>query len=132
MATILRDRRPSLVIVEDNDIFRYALERTLVSHYAILASVGDGAAGVRAVEDSQPNLVLMDISMPALSGFDAAKRIRERHPAVSIVFITASLEAEHMDQAARLGAAGYLLKSRIAELQNALRAVLGGQRYFSE
>jgi DNA-binding NarL/FixJ family response regulator len=130
MATIPRDGKPSLIIVEDNAIFRHALEHTLASHYEILATVGDGAAGVRAVDERQPDLVLMDISMPALNGFDAARRILERYPAVSIIFMTAHRDAAHRDQASRLGAAGYLGKTRVADLHDAIRAVLGGQRYF--
>ena len=64
MATPRRDGKPTLIIVEDNAIFRYALETTLAQDYDILALAGDGAAGVAAVDQHQPGIVLMDISCP--------------------------------------------------------------------
>ena len=127
-----RDGKPGIIIVEDNLIFRYALEHTLAPHYEILATVGDGATALRAVEERRPDLVLMDISLPVMNGFEAARRILERYPAVAIIFMPAHLDAARRAEVFRLGAAGYLPKTRIADLHNALRTILGGARYFPE
>jgi DNA-binding NarL/FixJ family response regulator len=118
-----------LVIVEDDGILRYALERSLAPEYEILASVGDGAAGVDAVQQHCPDIVLLDIFMPVINGLDAAERIAKSCPSVLIIFVTAHTERAYIDEAFRRGAAGYVRKDNLAELQVAITTVLNGQRH---
>jgi DNA-binding NarL/FixJ family response regulator len=132
MAITPRDGKAGIIIVEDDPIFRYALEHTLAPHYEILAAVDDGAAALLAVEERYPDLIVMDVSLPILNGFDAARRILERHPAVAILFMPAHLDAASRAEVFQSGAAGYLPKTRIADLHNAIRAILDGQGYFPE
>jgi DNA-binding NarL/FixJ family response regulator len=63
MAITPQGDKPSLIIIDDNSTFRYALARTLAAHYEILATAGDGGAGISAVDEHQPDVVLMDISI---------------------------------------------------------------------
>jgi DNA-binding NarL/FixJ family response regulator len=123
------DRKNTFVIVEDDGIFRYALERSLAPQYEILASVGDGAAGVDAVQQHRPDIVLLDISMPVMSGLDAAERITKSCPSVFIIFVTSHTERRYVDEAFRRGAAGYVRKDNFPELLIAITTVLYGQHY---
>jgi CheY-like chemotaxis protein len=73
---------PTVVIAEDETLLRYALERTLQRECKIVASVGNGEAAVQAVDEHQPDIALLDISMPVLNGLEAAQTITEAQPAV--------------------------------------------------
>ena len=125
----ISDRKTTLVIVEDDGILRYALERSLAPQYEILASVGDGAAGVEAVQQHRPHIVLLDISMPLMNGLDAAERIAKSCPSVFIIFVTTHTERAYVDEAFRRGAAGYVRKGNLPELQVAITTVLNGQHF---
>lgn len=71
---------PKVLIAEDEAILRLTLERTLNSQFNVVAAVGDGAAAVQAVEEHEPDIALLDISMPVLNGLDAALKITESSP----------------------------------------------------
>ena len=112
-----RNNKPSLVIADDDSIFSYALARTLAPHYEVLATTGDGGAAISAVDEHQPDIVLMDISMPVMNGLIAAERLIKRYPGVLILFVTAHLDDGYIEEASRLGARGYVLKSRLTDLK---------------
>lgn len=123
------ERKTTFVIVEDDEITRYALEHSLSPKYEILASVGDGAAGVDAVQQHRPDIVLMDISMPVMNGLDAAELITKSCPSVFIIFVTTHTERAYVDEAFRRGAAGYVTKGNLLELLMAVKTVLSGQHH---
>jgi DNA-binding NarL/FixJ family response regulator len=123
------DRKTTFVIVDDDETFRYALERSLAPEHEILASVGDGAAGVDAVIKHCPDIVLLDISMPVMNGLEAAERIAKNCPSVFIIFVTSHTNRAYVDEAFHRGATGYVQKGNRAQLQEAICAVLDGQRY---
>jgi DNA-binding NarL/FixJ family response regulator len=125
----ISDRKTTFVIVEDDAILRYALEHSLVPEHEVLASVGDGAAGVDAVSEHCPDIVLLDISMPVMNGLDAAERIAKNCPSVLIIFVTSHTAPDYVQEAFRCGAAGYVEKGRFDELREAIRTVLDGQHY---
>lgn len=126
----ISDRKTTFVIVEDDSIFRYVLERELSPKHKVVASVGDGAAGVDAVKEHCPDIVLLDISMPVMNGLDAARRIVKECPSVLIIFVTSHTERAYVDEAFQSGATGYVRKDSLVELQDAIRTVLGGHRYW--
>ena len=123
-----------IVIAEDYRILREGL-RALLSSYPEIEIVGeaeDGQAAIRCVEKLKPDLALMDLSMPKMSGMDAIKEIRKRSPATKILVLTVHRAEEYILEAFRIGASGYVLKDASqAELGMAVRSVVNGKRYVS-
>ena len=119
-----------LLIVDDHNLFRQGLARILAD-YEQLHVVGQGANGQDAlalVEQLQPDVVLMDVNMPVLSGPDAVRELRVQHPALPVVMLTVSERDEDLFDAIRAGARGYLLKNvGAAELIDALQRVRHGE-----
>lgn len=119
-----------LLIVDDHNLFRQGLARILAD-YEQLHVVGQGANGQDAlalVEQLQPDVVLMDVNMPVLSGPDAVRELRVQHPGLPVVMLTVSERDEDLFDAIRAGARGYLLKNvGAAELIDALQRVHAGE-----
>ena len=123
------DAAPKVVIAEDEAILRYTLERTLDPQFRVVAAVGDGAAAVQAVEEHEPDIALLDISMPVLNGLEAAQRIIDKKPGVKVIIVTNHADPAYIEEAFRRGARGYVLKGCISELLEAIRLVMQGQFY---
>jgi DNA-binding NarL/FixJ family response regulator len=122
-----------ILIVDDHPITRDALGALLGQHgFDVVGAAGDGEAAIDLARTLDPQLVLLDLSMPGLSGLEALPRIREAAPGCEVVVLTASGTEENLLSAIRGGAAGYLLKSeppeRIAEF---LRGVADGEAALS-
>ena len=119
-----------VVICDDHALFRRGLSMVLESEPGIevVGEAEDGEAVVQAVEELAPDVVLMDVRMPKLSGIDATKAIAESAPTTRIVMLTVSDEEEDLYEAIKAGAAGYLLKEiSIEEVAEAIRSVVSGQ-----
>ena len=101
----------------------------LEPQYCVVSVVGDGTAAIAAAELYQPDIVLLDISMPMMNGLQAAAPIAQRCPSVRIIFVTSHTDKTYVEKAFKRGAAGYVSKGSGADLQNAIRTVLGGQYY---
>jgi DNA-binding NarL/FixJ family response regulator len=122
--------RPRVLLADDHTLVLEGLRRLLESEFELLDSVEDGRALLEAAPRLQPDVILLDISMPLLNGIDAARQLRGRLPRVKLIFLTMHAEAEYVVEAFRAGASGYLLKrSAASELISAIRQVLRGQRY---
>jgi DNA-binding NarL/FixJ family response regulator len=119
-----------VVICDDHALFRRGLSMVLESEPGIevVGEAEDGEAVVQAVEELAPDVVLMDVRMPKLSGIEATKAIAESAPTTRIVMLTVSDEEEDLYEAIKAGAAGYLLKEiSIEEVAEAIRSVVSGQ-----
>lgn len=102
-----------VVIADDHKLFRQGLIGLMRAHDDLVEVVGEAASGqeaVRLARQLQPDVILMDIHMPDGDGLVATRIIRETMPDVAVVMLTASELDEHLYEAMRLGAAGYLLK----------------------
>jgi DNA-binding NarL/FixJ family response regulator len=98
----------------------------------VVACVGDGREAVQRARDTQPDVVIMDMSMPELNGADAARAILERDPRCRVIVLSMYSQREYVRRALKAGAAGYVVKRSAAkELVEAIRAVHAGQRYLS-
>jgi DNA-binding NarL/FixJ family response regulator len=105
-----------ILIVDDHPLTREALAGLLAQHgFDVVGSASDGAEAVAEAGRLQPRLVLLDLSMPGLSGLEALPQIREAAPGCEVVVLTASGTEENLLGAIRGGAAGYLLKSESPE-----------------
>jgi DNA-binding NarL/FixJ family response regulator len=104
----------------------------LTPGYDVVAVVGDGESAVEAAESQQPDILLLDISLPFLSGIAVARKVKKDFPAMRIVFVTAHAERAYLREAFRAGANGYVVKrALVAELAPSLEAALNGQTYRS-
>jgi len=119
-----------LLIVDDHSVVRRGLE-TLLGTFADIEIVGTAADGLKAVQlaaERHPDIILMDLSMPNLDGFDATRQILAANPNIRIVALTSFSEQRKVFDAISAGAIGYLLKdSTPAELVEGVRAAYAGE-----
>jgi DNA-binding NarL/FixJ family response regulator len=123
-----------VLIVDDHALFRRGLIQVLLGEEGIEV-VGEGEDGddalVKAAEVA-PDVVLMDVRMPRVSGIEATRRLSEQLPSTRILMLTVSDEEDDLYEAIKAGAAGYLLKEiSIEEVADAVRAVMQGQTLIS-
>ena len=117
-----------VVVAEDNDTFRETLELLLGlgGRISVVGAVGDGEAAVEACAQLAPDVVLMDYRLPVLDGVRATAAIRERHPGVAVVALTAEASPREVDALLQAGAAACLSKDeRLDEIVEAIRAAAG-------
>ncbi|MDQ6785040.1 MAG: response regulator transcription factor [Actinomycetota bacterium] len=123
-----------VLVADDQAVFRMGLHVVLDDEVDIevVAEAGDGEEAVALAGDLRPDVVLMDVRMPRLSGIEATQRIREMVPTVQILMLTVSDEEDDLYEAIRAGAIGYLLKEvSIEEVPEAIRAVTRGESRIS-
>jgi DNA-binding NarL/FixJ family response regulator len=122
-----------ILIVDDHPLTRDALAALLEHHeFRVVGRAGDGEEAIAQARTLQPDLVLLDLSMPGLDGLQALPRIRLAAPGSEVVVLTASGTEENLMAAIRGGAAGYLLKSEPAErIVEFLRGVVRGEAALS-
>jgi DNA-binding NarL/FixJ family response regulator len=120
-----------VLVADDHKLFRQGLISLIKTRGDEVEVVGEAATGqevVKAAEELHPDVVLMDIYMPQGDGLQATKEIRERFSDIAVVMLTSSEEDEHLYEAVKLGASGYLLKSLDAnELFDLLRGITRGE-----
>lgn len=124
--------RIRVLIAEDHGTVREGLKRILGGErdIEITGEAADGREALRLARSLQPDVVLMDVSMPHLDGLQATRLLREACPSVRVLALTRHEDTGFMTEMLRAGAAGYVLKlSSSAELLQAVRAVAAGQHY---
>jgi two-component system, NarL family, nitrate/nitrite response regulator NarL len=117
-----------VLIVDDHDLFVDALRALLETEQGIdvVATAPNGLEAVERVVELEPEVVLMDVSMPVLDGFEATRAIRKRAPSTRVLFVTGSNAEEDLERAREVGASGYISKDKIAaELVAAIRGAAG-------
>jgi len=125
-------KRPAVLIVEDHELMAQGLRRMLEPKYRIAGIVHEGTAVPEAVATMDPDLVLLDLSLPGRSGMDVLADLTGTHPDLPVVVVTMHAERSLADMALRLGARGFVPKNaRSAELIRAVAAALAGHRYLS-
>src|SRR6476661_8570972 len=123
-----------VLICDDHALFRRGLIMVLESEEGIdvVAEAEDGEEAVLKAEETAPDVVLMDVRMPKMSGIEATRAIAETVPSTKILMLTVSDEEEDLYEAVKAGATGYLLKEiSIEEVADAIRAVVSGQSLIS-
>jgi DNA-binding NarL/FixJ family response regulator len=123
-----------VLLADDHTLVRAGLRKLLESmpQIEVVGEADDGRKAVAMAEQLQPDLVLMDISMPGITGLEATSRLHKAWPKMRVMVLSMHQNEEYVRQALRYGAAAYLLKDAAPqELERAIQAVLQGETYLS-
>ena len=102
-----------VLVVDDSEIIRRGIRQILQSQadIEVVCEASDGAEAVRKVREHRPHVVLIDITMPLMNGFEAARRIKHEFPLTQILVVSLSESAQFAREAIAAGASGYVMKS---------------------
>lgn len=123
-----------VLVIDDYDLFRTGLVSLLKaeSRLKVVGQASGGRAGVRLAEELRPDVVLMDLRMPDISGHEATRAILARRPETRVVVLTVMADDEDVEAAMQAGACGYLAKDRpIEEVVAAIHAAASGAAWLS-
>lgn len=125
-------KRARILLADDHALVSAGIAKLLENDFDLVGTVSDGRALVSAVKDRNPDVVLLDISMPVLNGLEAARQIRNDAPAAKLIFVTVHSDTPYVIEAFRSGASGYVSKrSAASELLTAVREVLQNNVYLT-
>lgn len=124
--------RPRIFLADDHRIILEAFRNLLEPEFEVVGTATDGREMLEKVQKLEPDIVLLDIAMPRLNGFDAAKKLKKRFPEIKIIFLTSNEDPDLAKESLRLGANGYLLKnSEASELDKAIESVMNTGTYIT-
>ncbi len=122
--------RARILVADDHEEVRNTIVRLLKRQFEVLAAVGDGPTSLEAVARLKPDLCVLDISMPEMSGIEVAQRIKQTDSQIRIVFLTLHDDSDCKVAALATGAEGYVTKARMGgDLLFAVREVLAGRKF---
>jgi DNA-binding NarL/FixJ family response regulator len=123
-----------IILVDDHPMMRDGLRFAVQTQpdMQVVAEAGNGATAIELVKTHQPDVVLMDISMPGDNGLEVSRQIRAAFPNIKIIILSALADEEYVSQAIQSNLNGYLLKANASqELITAIRAVISGHTFLS-
>jgi two-component system response regulator NreC len=124
----------TLLLADDHTIFRQGLKRLLAENprFRVVAEACDGREALELARATSPRVILMDITMPGLSGLEATRRVRKANPESQVLMLSVHSDEEYIARAFEAGALGYAVKDiRAPELFEAIEATAQGRRYLS-
>ena len=125
-------KKPRLLLADDHTILLEGLKALLSPEFEVVATAADGRAVLEAAERHQPDVILLDISMPGLNGIEAARRLKQSNPGAKLIILTMHADLSFVSAAFEAGVSGYVLKQSAAtELVAALHEVASGRSYIS-
>jgi len=123
-----------IILAEDHVMVRQGLKRIIEEdpHLKVIHEADDAVELLKLLEDSAPDMVILDISMPRLEGLEAAKIIRQQYPEIKILILTMHRERHYFSKAQEIGVHGYILKEDAdTDLNLAIKTILQGNTYTS-
>ena len=121
-----------VLLGDDHGFILDGVRAALRAEYEVVGQANDGRALVEAAQRLKPDLVILDISMPLLNGFESAKQIHKIRPSAKLIFLSQHLNPAYLRHALKLGASGYVLKSDSSEeLPRAIQSVMRGETYIT-
>lgn len=124
--------KPSILLADDHSLILEGFRRILEGRYTLLGTASDGRTLLELAKSLEPDVIMLDVSMPLLNGIDAATQIKKLIPHTKLIFVTMHADTDYVRAAFEAGASGYVLKqSAVDELDQAIRAVLAGHQYIT-
>jgi DNA-binding NarL/FixJ family response regulator len=124
--------RARILLADDYKGMRDRAVRLLESEFEVVGAVEDGRALLEAASKMKPDVCVIDISMPVISGIEAAAQLRESGSTAKIIFLTVHDDPDFVQAALETGASGYVVKSRMAsDLHSAVKGVMAGRLFIS-
>ncbi|MBD0316538.1 MAG: response regulator transcription factor [Nitrospiraceae bacterium] len=124
--------KAKVLLVDDHPLVLDSLRQLIEPHFTVVGTVGDAQELLSQAKDLHADVVLLDASLPGMSGFEAARQLKVLLPAVKIIMVTMLTEAISVSEAFKAGASGYVLKQSASdELHEAIDSVLMNKRYVS-
>ncbi len=123
-----------ILIADDHPIFRKGLRQVIESEarLKVVAEADDGAAALELIRQLKPDIAILDIHMPEMSGFDLARTLFEQSIGVEVIFLTMHKAEDMFNAAMDMGVKGYVLKdSAVTDIVGSIKAVIAGQPYIS-
>ena len=122
-----------VVLVDDHPVYREGLARLLSqSGVEVVAQAGNGPDALSIVEEAAPDVVVMDLNMPGMSGVDVTRKLVERNPATKVLVVSVSAQEEDVTEAILAGASGYVLKDGpVEEVVAGIQAAANGESLIS-
>jgi DNA-binding NarL/FixJ family response regulator len=121
-----------ILLADDHVLVAEGIQKLLEPEYELVGIVADGRSLVTAAAKLQPDIVVVDISLPLLNGLDASQQLRKNNPNLKIIVLTMHSEPNFVTQAFRVGVSGYVLKQSVgSELIQAIREVVKGRTFVS-
>ncbi len=124
-----------ILLADDHQVFRDGIASILedIEDMSLIAQAKDGREVLDQLQEHQPDLILMDITMGDTSGIDTTRLVKEKYPAINILVLSMHAEKEYILKVLEAGATGYLLKDAgTAEMLTAVRTVAKGNTYYSQ
>ncbi|EHK64250.1 response regulator [Achromobacter arsenitoxydans] len=124
-----------ILLIDDHTLFRSGVRLLLQRQpdFEVVAEAGDGVEGLKRAQELKPDVVLLDLNLPGLSGLETLQLLTQDLPACAVIILTVSEEADELGQALRDGARGYLVKNIDAEaLVSAIRRAAGGEAVIAD
>jgi DNA-binding NarL/FixJ family response regulator len=133
MAEVVSPEPLRVVLADDHPVYRAGLARLLrESGVDVVAEVPNGEGALQAVEETAPDVVVMDLNMPGMSGLEATRRLTAQSPATCVLVVSVSAQEADVTEAILAGASGYVLKeSPVEEVVAGIRAAAAGQSLIS-
>jgi DNA-binding NarL/FixJ family response regulator len=128
-------RKVTLLIVDDHPVFRRGLRQIIEDHpmFEIVGEASDGQTGLRLAAELKPEIAVLDIDMPRLSGIEMARTLQKMKPSTKVVFLTIYKEEDMFNAAMDLGVRGYVLKENaVDDILEALEKVARGETFVSQ
>jgi DNA-binding NarL/FixJ family response regulator len=122
--------RPRILLADDHVLLLEAFEKLLEPECDVVGKVSNGRELLAAAPNLEPDVIVLDISMPQLNGLDAGRHLKKILPTVKLIYLTVHEDPDLAEECMRLGASGYILKgSAASELFEAIRLAVKGETY---
>ena len=126
------DSRPRVLLADDNDPILSQVARLLQPEFHVVGTASNGRDLLEAAQRIRPDLIVCDITMPLLDGFEAARRLRNSGATAKIVFLTVHDDSDYLREGLSVGATGYVIKDNLlTDLSHALHEALAGRQFVS-
>lgn len=125
-------RKTTLLVVDNHPEFAEKVRSFLTPQFEVLRTVYDGQSALDAARELRPDVVLLDIEMPGLNGFQAARLLRADGSPSKIIFLTMHNDPDYVNSAVQIGAEGFVFKSSVSsDLVHAIEEVIANRTFIS-